>query len=325
MMIYLSNLLSREWNKVTFYTFDYDENLFHWKTNFDVIVSNKMSIMKKIKNSDYIIIWNSPMQFIWVMSKIFFRSKAKIIWWHHHYPWYYRWDTNFLILAKRFLEKLSLKYIDEVVVNSMYLKNSLEEIYWIRSKILYPTIDTEFTSKTFFDKKDFTQKTIFTYWRRVKWKNIRQIFDTYDYLKSKSQKFELIVWWIWDELDLFKDSYKNEKNISFLWLLDNKSIINNLNATHVFLFPSKIDSFWMTIIEAMSQSVPVVAFDLNWAKEIIKTNENWFLVKTKDEFSQKTYLLLNDSQLNNKFSKKCLDTAKNFTESKFKKQLEKIL
>jgi hypothetical protein len=102
-----------------------------------------------------------------VISKICFFSKAKLIWWHHHYPWYYNENTNFLVLLKRLLEKLSIKFIDTIIVNSNYLKDSLKKIYSVDAKILYPIVDIEFT-KVKLVKKDFTKKTIFTYSRRVK-------------------------------------------------------------------------------------------------------------------------------------------------------------
>jgi hypothetical protein len=121
------------------------------------------------------------MQFVGVFSKIFFSSKAKLIWWHHHYPWYYNENTNFLILTKRYLEKFIIKFIDELVANSEYLKQSLEKIYKRKSKILYPTIILP--SVKFSYPKDTENKIVFTYSRWVKGKNVEQIFETYEFLK----------------------------------------------------------------------------------------------------------------------------------------------
>ncbi|MDR1945367.1 MAG: hypothetical protein LBQ59_04860 [Candidatus Peribacteria bacterium] len=70
-------------------------------------------------------------------------------------------------MLKRLLEKLSIKFIDTIIVNSNYLKDSLKKIYSVDAKILYPIVDIEFT-KVKLVKKDFTKKTIFTYSRRVK-------------------------------------------------------------------------------------------------------------------------------------------------------------
>lgn len=323
MMIYLSNLLQKEWNDVKMYTLSYDQELFSKVINFEIVVWNKFSIAKKIRKSDYIIVWNSPMHFVWAFSKAFFRSNAKLIWWHHHYPWYYAENTNFLILMKKYSEKLALKYVDTLLSNSYYLQKSLKQIYSLNSKVLYPLVDTQFVRKSTLQKTNRTP-VIFTYGRWVQWKNIKQIFDTYLYLQNKVSSLQLYIWWIWEELDMYKEKFKTDKNISFLWLLDVESIINTFKQSSLFLFPSLVDSFWMTILEAQVSGVPVIAFDKNWAKEIIINWKTGFLVKDSQEFNEKTYLLLNDFELLKDFSKNALVLSEKFWETSFRAQLEEI-
>ncbi len=321
MMIYLSNLLKKE-NNLVFYTFSFDEKLFSKEIYFKINCFNFIKIAYSIRNSDYIIIWNSPMQFVWVLSKIIFFSRAKIIWRHHHYPWYYQ-NTNVFILFKRFIERLSIRYIDTLVSNSYYLKNSLKDIFNLDSKVLYPVIDKEFTRVT---KKeiDFNSKTIFVYGRWSKWKNIKQVFKTYDILKNQIFWLKLAIWWIWEELNFFYENYKNDSNVSFLWLLNKESIIENLINSRVLLFPSKIDSFWMTIIEAMSFGVPVVSFDLNWAKEIVINWKNWYLVDSENDFTDKTFDILTNDSLYKNLSQNALNITFKFDLSNFEKQLQDI-
>jgi hypothetical protein len=79
-----------------------------------------------------------------VLSKLLFRSNAKLIWWHHHYPWYYSQNPNVYIKLKRFFEKCIIKSIDSVIANSKYLQDSIKDIYKIDSKILYPVLDDKF-------------------------------------------------------------------------------------------------------------------------------------------------------------------------------------
>jgi len=102
-----------------------------------------------------------------VLSKFLFRSKAKLIWWHHHYPWYYSQNTNVYIKLKRFFEKCIVKSIDEIIVNSKYLQDSIKQIYKIDSKILYPVLDDKFLNHDSENKKSPNLKTIFTYGRWV--------------------------------------------------------------------------------------------------------------------------------------------------------------
>ena len=323
MMIYLSNLLTQKWNDITFYTFSYNKELFSSEIWFEVHSFNFIKIAYLIRNSDYIIIWNSPMHFVWVVSKLLFFSKAKIIWWHHHYPWYYSKTTNTFILLKRYLEKFSILYIDEIISNSLYLKKSLEKIYKINTKILYPVMDKEFLEYKY-KNKIFTSNTLFTYGRWVEWKNLKQIFTTYDFLKNKVSDLKLIIWWVGEDLEFYKDKYKKENGVSFLWLLDQESIISNLEQSKVFLFPSKIDSFGITIIESMSIWIPVVAFNINWVKELIEDNENWFLANSEKDFSEKVYTILENEGLNKKLSNNCLNITNRFSNLEFERQLDKI-
>ncbi|MDD2908048.1 MAG: glycosyltransferase family 4 protein [Candidatus Gracilibacteria bacterium] len=322
MMIYLSNLLKKE-NIVEFYAFSYDEQIFSKDITFKVNCFNKLKTAYSIRNSDYIIIGNSPMQFVGVLSKILFFSKAKLIWWHHHYPWYYSKNTNVFILIKKLLERFSMRFIDTLVSNSYYLKSSLKDIYNVDSKVLYPILDREFTSHDY-KKLALNGKTIFTYGRRVEGKNLNQVFQTYESLKSQVSGLMLNIGGIGTELDFYKDKYKDDTNVSFLGLLDKLSIINYLEKSLVCLFTSKIDSFGMTIIEAMSIGVPVVAFDLHGAKEIIKNGQNGFLVKTDSEFTNRVLEIINDVSLQNTLSKNALNITKDFDESSFIKNLEDI-
>lgn len=322
MMIYLSNLLKKK-NDLMFYTFSYDQKKFSKEIFFEVCTFNFIKIAYKIRKSDYIIVWNSPMHFVWVFSKIFFFSKAKIIWWNHHYPWYYSENTNVLILLKRYLEKFSLKFIDSVISNSLYLQDSLEKTLKVKTKILYPVLDKEFLQHKYKNKHS-NSKIIFTYSRWVEWKNLKQVFLTYDYLKKKIPDLELRIWWVWKELDEYIDIYKKDKWVSFLWLLDKNSIIANLEDSRVCLFPSVVDSFWLTIIESMSIWTPVIAFNINWAKELIKNWKDGFLVKSNKAFYEKTFEILVDFELNKKFSKNSLNITKRFSNHEFESNLDKI-
>ena len=341
MMIYLSNFLKDKNNDVTLYAFSYNKKLFPSnENNFKINYFNNSKILSifkiayAIRKSNYIIIWNSPMHFVWVISKLLFRSKAKLIWWHHHYPWYYGQKTNVYIKLKRFFERCIIKNIDSVIVNSKYLQDSIEDIYKVNSKILYPVLDNQFSNYNSENKKPHPQplpskegrksKVIFTYGRWVEGKNLEMIFQTYNELKEKIPDLILNIWWGWKEVEKFKNKYKSEKNIKFLWFVDKKQIIESLEQSSLFLFPSKVDSFWLVILESMSIWVPVISYNLSWAKEIVKNWYNWFLVNSDSEFIKKTYEILSNSSLRDKLSTGSINTAKTFSEHNFEKQLSKI-
>lgn len=328
-MIYLSNFLSNNNNDVTLYTFSYDNTIFPMKNRVISFNNSKLVSFFKIayciKDNDYIFIWNSPMHFVWVISKILFGSKAKLIWWHHHYPWYYGWNTNVIIKLKRLIEKTFLKYIDIVIANSKYLQDSIKDTYKIDSKILYPVLDDKFLNYNNENKnKDNLANTIFVYGRWVFGKNIELVFNTYEKLKNNNRELVLIIWWEWDELNKYKNKYKDNKNIIFLWIIDKDQIIKTLEKSSLVLFPSKIDSFWLVILESMSIWVPVVSYNIAWAKEIIKNWVNWYLVDSENEFIDKTYEILNNSSLRDNLSIEAVNTASAFSIDSFKKSLSEI-
>lgn len=331
MMIYLSNFLSKD-NNVVFYTFSYDEMLFPITENNFLIKyfknSKLISLVKisyNIRNSDYIIIWNSPMHFVWVISKLLFRSKAKLIWRHHHYPWYYCKNANVYIRFKKIIERLVLKNIDSIVVNSKYLQASIKDIYKIDSKILYPVLGDKFLNYNSENKKILSDhKIMFTYWRWSEGKNIQLIFNTYEDLKNKVPNLILKIWWDWNELSEYKNKYVENKNIHFLWIVDQEQIIRELELSNLFLFPSKIDSFWLVILESMAIWNPVISYNLAWAKEIIKNWINWYLVDSDSEFIKRSLDILNDSSLRERLWIEAIKTSKHFWRHTFKTNLEKL-
>lgn len=332
MMIYLSNSL-QEKNDLIFYTFSYDKEIFSSESiNFRIKSYFWNRILKfisffliafNIRKSDYIIIWNSPMHFVWVISKILFFSKAKLIWWNHHYPWYYTNNTNLFIELKRYIEKLLVKKIDLILSNSKSVKAFIDNIWNIDSKVLYPVLDYDFGHMVSNITSD-NNNVIFTYWRRVKGKNLQLVFKTYEKLQAQIKDLVLIVWWDWDELSIFTKKYENNSNVKILWSLVKQQILENLNKSNVFLFPSLIDSFWLVKLEAMSIWNPVICLDNFWNEEIVDNWINGFSIKSENDFIEKTYLILTDSELRNKLSKNALEKSKVFSGQLFEKQLEDI-
>lgn len=324
MMIYLSHILWND-NKVSFYTFQTNSKLFPQGDTFTIQGINSMfRLAHSIKKSDYIFIWNSPMHFVAVLSKVLFRSKAKLIWRHHHYPWYYSVNTNVYIKLKRLLEKFCIRYIDLFIVNSQYLQNSIKDIYKRDSKILYPVLGDKFLDYQITEWKNNDNKTLFSYGRRVEGKNIEFIFNTYDNLKKQIPNLVLKIWWEWFALQKYKNKYKCEENVKILWFLNIDEIIKHWETSQVFLFPSKIDSFWLVVLESMSLWLPVISYNNSWTNELVKDWVNGFLVDSESEFIEKSWKVLSDDSLRNNLSIESVHTARYFWKNLFIKHLSEI-
>lgn len=333
MMIHLSNELSLN-NNVVFYTTIFNQSNFDCKFNFSIIeissrfkVISLLKIAYKIKDYDIVFVWNSPMHFVWVLSKIIFRAKFMLIWWNHHYPWYYEKKHNtFLVSIKRFFEKLSIKYIDVLVANGLYIKESLLDIFRQsrQIKILHPVVSSVFASFTGSQSRQNEKIRLFTYSRWVTWKNISLIFKLFDTL-NKEYDFDLIIWWEGNELDKYIKYYKKFSNIKFLGNISEKEILDNALKSDIFLFPSKIDSFWLSVLEMMFLSLPIVWLDFWWVSELVKNWKNGFLCKSDIDFIEKTKTLIRDSTLRKKMQTNSFDIARsNFSSDIFNRELEEI-
>ncbi len=333
MMIYLSNFLKSKNNDVNFFCFSYEkQNFKDLEINFQINDFYKWFFWKiislfliayKIRKSDYIFVWNSPMHFAWVISKILFLSKAKIIWWNHHYPWYYSTNTK-IIKFKRFFEKLISKKIDIIISNSEYLKQELEDIFSRQVLILNPVLDKEFLLYKGKREVDKLDNILFSYSRWVDWKNISLLFETYENLKDKINNLKLIIWGSGEELIPFEKKYKSDKNIIFLWTINKKQIIDNLKKSKVFLFPSIIDSFWIVVVESMSIWTPVISFSAPWVREIINNEQNSFITNNKKDFFSYTYYITKKNSLNEKISNSAKNISLRYDIKNFEKNLDKI-
>ena len=87
--------------------------------------------------------------------------------------------------------------------------------------------------------------------------------------------------------------------VKYLGALPYSEIKNAIQNVDICVFPSFIEAFPVSWLEAMAMSKPVVASNIGWATEMIKNGEEGFLVYPKNhyEFAEKINVILNDSKL----------------------------
>jgi glycosyltransferase involved in cell wall biosynthesis len=126
-------------------------------------------------------------------------------------------------------------------------------------------------------------------------------------------------------------------------LISKEKVNTLLSKTDIFLYPSLIDTFGFSILEAISFGIPVVALETNLThsiREII--NEKIGLVlktkctvddqskelidETSEELSTRINILMKDKKLMNKMSKECIKeiTLGKFSVKQRNKKLKRI-
>lgn len=116
------------------------------------------------------------------------------------------------------------------------------------------------------------------------------------------------------ELDKELDAFKAD-NIIFLGKLDNNIVLREIAKSKYLISPSIMyETFGLTIIEAMSQGVPVIGFNIGTRPEFIKDGENGFIAEVDGlkEVIERAYRVSNYEEL----SINAKMTAKNFSQGK---------
>ncbi len=141
-----------------------------------------------------------------------------------------------------------------------------------------------------------------------------------------------------------KDKYKE---INFKELMPQKNLFNYMRESDIFFYPSFIDTFGFSILEAMSFGVPTVAVyhsrETHAVKEIIDDGKTGFIVEHKrkeleyhklenpeedliKELTKKLSILIENKKLREKMSQNCIKQIKNgkFSINKRNRKLKKI-
>ena len=96
----------------------------------------------------------------------------------------------------------------------------------------------------------------------------------------------------------------------------------------IYLMTSFSESFGLVLVEAASYGLPLIAYDTaQGAKEIIQNNKNGFLIsnRNKDKYINAITELIENSQMQKRFSEHSLVVANNFSKDKISEIWNKFI
>lgn len=223
------------------------------------------------------------------------KGDAKII--HEAHSHYYdrvislnqRYNNIFKKIFFRIIVSISqvmklrrLKSFDAVVVLSEAEKKlwyGIKNLYVIENFII--DSDEDFTSNC-------QSKKVITAGRLNKMKGLSVLVDIWKHIHDKFPEWKLEIYGDGDEYENILEQIKFNGLEESIKIYDSVSnIFKKLQSSSVFVTTSQLESFGMTIIEAQSVGLPVVAFDCpTGPRELISHGEDGFLVKLneQDEF-----------------------------------------
>lgn len=133
-----------------------------------------------------------------------------------------------------------------------------------------------------------------------------------------------------ESLNDLKDLTKKlniEHAVKFLGKVTDETKVKLLAESWVFVYPSAIEGWGISAIEANAAGTPVVASNVPGLRDSVQNPHTGFLATYGDvtEFTTKILLLLNDEKLRSKFSQNSVEWSKNFSWDKSTEKLLKVI
>jgi glycosyltransferase involved in cell wall biosynthesis len=184
----------------------------------------------------------------------------------------YLWAVKHLI---GFLIKYSIKRVDSIIVQSLWLKEILvNQIGISEDKIQVKSPRIHFDSKIKYVPVINNNKTLFFYPSGyASYKNHSMIVEAVNKLTEKDKdKIEIKF-----TLNPFENKYvsklydlvvKNNLPIQFIGY-QNKKMIQEMYSDHILIFASSIETFGLPLLEAQIAGTPIIALKAIYTKDII--------------------------------------------------------
>lgn len=184
-----------------------------------------------------------------------------------------------------YLAKYNLDFADNIWLTSYFLADKL----WFRekynNKILILPNFVYFNKnkiKQFEKNKKISILTVSSTKFLEKWKGIIDLWIWLSNINDIDIKWTIIAWWN----KLNKEKLQNEfiqivfwKNIKINWIdwVDKNELSNYYDNADIFLYWTRLDTFWITILEAMSYWLPCILLEYElwnyiFPKNIITSN-----------------------------------------------------
>lgn len=235
--------------------------------------------------------------------------------------------------AKKVLEFFTLFYCDktisELIVPTKKTYDLFKRKYGIEREVnIIPTgIDVERFSKNNFDKKEIIDLRnelgilkndfVLLLVSRIseEQKNIKFLIDSH---KSISKKYKNIKFLIvgdgpdLDKLKKFADKI-NDKNVIFTGMVPQEKIALYYQLGDVFVTASKTETQGLTVIEALSASLPVICIEDDSYKIAVINSYNGLFFNTKKEFIKNIYDIYENKEKYNTMSKQAIISSKQFS------------
>ena len=187
-------------------------------------------------------------------------------------------------------------------------------------KIIYPAIKNNLFQQFIFNKKfeDIKKLKIISVGRCHWKKGYTYALDTIKDLKDKNIAFHYTIIAAGNDYNKILYQIKElelENHVTFINGLNHKNVVKKLKEAHLLLLSSVEEGISNTVIEAMAIGTIVLTTDCGGMSEVVKNNENGFIVPSRDPNSMLNSILF-IIKMNFKDKRRIIFNAKQTIEDK---------
>lgn len=206
---------------------------------------------------------------------------------HHHFS--YLGETGWRYVIHKTLELFFLRISTATILASPYVKDKFSEML-PKSKYVYLPLGVKKSKRNTVNKKEISGTVDLLYVGTIeKRKGLLYLIESLNKL-SINRKYSYkchIVGKVLEEaykkeMDNKIKEYNLSDNIVFHGRLDDEQLDKIYAESDIFVFPSMLEGYGMVLLEAMSYSLPIIAFDNSAMPYTVKTGETGILVENKN-------------------------------------------
>lgn len=213
-----------------------------------------------------------------------FRVKTYSI--HHHFN--FEGEVGFKRFIHKNLELLFLRRSTATIIPSPYVKDRFG-VLLPNSKIIYVPLGVKKAAAKDITPRDIKEELNMLYVGTIeRRKGLLYLIESLKLFSNRNKAYKChIVGKVFEEdykaeIDRKIKEYNLADNIIFHGRLSNQELDDIYSNADMFVFPSMLEGYGMVLLEAMSYSLPIVAFDNSAMPYTVKTGETGILIENKN-------------------------------------------
>lgn len=239
--------------------------------------------------------------------------------------------------GKTLVNRLKKTKIDEIVCNSNFTKNVIDQEFNVTSKVIYPPVNTDLFQP---GKKENVILYVGRYSQLQQLKRQDVLVEAFckmceqglkgwrlmliggseiggrEYVKTLKEMAQGYPVDILENLPLdeVKKAYSKAK---IFWSASGFGVDSRRD-------PQQVEHFGMSVVEAMSAKCVPIVVDQGGHKEVVEHNKNGLLWNTTEGLTKMTMELIQDERRRSKLAKEAQGTSKKFSSTEFEKNILKV-